>query len=33
MVSGIRVMQDMERLTFDEFRNFMITNNNARFVL
>jgi hypothetical protein len=29
----IRVMEEMERLAFDEFCSFMITNNNARFVM
>jgi hypothetical protein len=29
----IRIMRDMERLAFDEMRNFLITNERARFVM
>jgi hypothetical protein len=29
----IQVMEDMERLSFDELRNFLITNERARFVM
>jgi hypothetical protein len=29
----VRVMQEMERLSFDEMRNFLITNDRARFVM
>jgi hypothetical protein len=31
--SKLEVMRDMERLTFDELRNFLITNERARFVM
>lgn len=29
----IQIMEEMERLCFDELRNFLITNERARFVL
>jgi hypothetical protein len=29
----LRVMQEMERLSFDELRDFLITNNRSQFVL
>jgi len=29
----VRVMMEMERLTFDEMRNFLLTNQRARFVM
>ena len=29
----IRVMQEMERASFDEMRNFLMTNDRARFVM
>ncbi|MGE5217503.1 MAG: hypothetical protein ACM3SP_10930 [Chloroflexota bacterium] len=31
--SKLVVMRDMERLAFDEMRNFLITNERARFVM
>jgi hypothetical protein len=29
----VKIMMEMERLSFDEMRNFLITNNRARFVM
>jgi hypothetical protein len=29
----LQVMVEMERLSFDEFRNFLCSNNEARFVV
>jgi hypothetical protein len=29
----VRIMMEMERLSFDEMRNFLITNYQARFVM